>query len=107
MPNLYAFRDKKSGVLSNCFITNDPFSKVKQSVSISLLDLSFKEKTSPFVLFASDYDLIKVSEIPDEIKDFADKDQINLEVLLAASRKAYETTTSHTSPNDQLENALE
>lgn len=104
MPNLYAFRDKKSGVLSNCFITNDPFSKVQQSVSISLLELSMKDKTSPFVLFADDYDLVKIAEIPDELKEVVDLDQVNCAVLLAASRKAFTDGQNHTSQDDELNN---
>lgn len=108
---IYAFRDKKSNVLSNHFITSEPWEKVKQNVSISLLSLSFKEKTNPFVLFSSDYELICIGCAPDNLSEGAivddQMDRVNCSDLLAASRKAFNAGQGHTSPTEVSDNDLE
>lgn len=106
MLNIYAVLDKKSGVLSNHFVTGDPFGKVKEQMSISLLQTFFKDKTNPYVLYGGDYELIFVGTCPDEIKmsDFPGTDEhVNLGQLLAASRSAFETTKNQTSPDVGLD----
>lgn len=106
MPNCYAFLDKKSGVLSNHFITDEPFEKIKQNISISLLQLSLKDPTNPFVLFAKDYDLVWVTFVECLYSDVCEDSQglidnvANLDQLLAASRKAFESRSNHTSQNE-------
>lgn len=113
MPNIYAFLDKKSGVLCNHFISDEPWSKVQQSISISLLQLSLKDPTNPFVLYAKDYDLVFVDFVEclygdcafDDPKD-ADK-CISLNTLLTASRSAYAGARDHTSQTDELNNQEE
>lgn len=100
---VYGFRDTKSGVLSNLFVTAEPFEKVKQNISISLLQLSFKDQTNPYVLYAGDYDLVLVGVHPDEMKDIPLDYSVNCSELLAASRKAFNAGKGHTSPDDQLD----
>lgn len=112
MPNCFAFCDKKSGVLSNYFITDEPFEKIKQNISISLLQLSLKDPTNPFVLFATDYDLVWVTFVEcfysDVCGDTEDVDKVvNLDQLLAASRKAFESRSNHTSQNEGLDEPKE
>lgn len=107
MYTLYAFRDSKSGVLSNHFVSAEPFAKVKQNISVSLLQLSLSEKTNPFVLFAKDYDLVAVQSFADDLEVSENNDRVNLEVLLAASRSAFEMRKDQTSPTEVLENNLE
>lgn len=102
---LYAFLDKKSGTLSNHFVSAEPFEQVKQNISISLLQLSMKEPTNPFVLFASDYSLIQLFEVMDEVPVdvFESKNNfkfVSCEELLVASRKAFESRSNHTSQNE-------
>ena len=100
---VYGFRDSKSGVVSNLFVTSEPFEKVKQNISISLLQLSLKDQTNPYVLYASDYDLVLVGVHPDEMKDVPLDHSVNCSVLLAASRKAFNAGKVQTSPDDQLD----
>lgn len=105
---LYAFRDVKSGVLSNHFITAEPWEKIKQNISISLLQLSIKDKTNPFILYAKDYDLVVVGTVKDEIKALSvDATFVNCSDLLAASRQAFNAGQGHTSPTEVSDNDLE
>lgn len=104
---VYGFRDKKSGVISNPFVTAEPWEKVKQNIAISLLTLSMKEKTNPYVLFSSDYDLVLCNVFPDEMKDLNLDYSVNCSELLAASRKAFNAGQDHTSPTAVSENDLE
>lgn len=112
MPNCYAFCDKKSGVLCNHFISEDPFPKVKQQISVSLLQLSLKEPTNPFVLYAQDYELVWVCPIESLNQDIAGStDQVDQRAslldLLTASRRAYKVTQDQTSPTAVSDNDLE
>lgn len=104
---VYGFRDKKSGVISNPFVTAEPWEKVKQNISISLLSLSFKEKTNPYILFSSDYDLVLCNVFPDEMKDVTPDYCVNCSDLLAASRKAFNAGQGHTSPTEVSDDDLE
>lgn len=108
MYTLYAFRDNKSGVLSNFFVTAEPFAKVKQNVSVSLLQLSMNEKTNPFILFSKDYDLVAVQSFADDMEIHSTyENTVNVDTLLAASRSAFEMRKDQTSPTDVQENSLE
>ena len=112
MPNCYAFCDKKTGVLSNHFITEEPFEKVKQNISVSLLQLSMKEPTNPFVLFANDYELCWVCHVECLNQDIAgSSDEVDqrasLSYLLTASRRAFNAGNDQTSPNADLDKSLE
>lgn len=105
--NIFAFRDKKSMVLSNHFISAEPWEKIKQNISVSLFQLSVKDKTNPFVLFASDYDLVHVGSVDDEMLDLSDTFHENCANLLLASQKAFNAAQNHTSPTATSENDLE
>ena len=107
MYTLFAFRDNKSGALSNFFVTAEPFSKVKQNVSVSLLQLSLKETTNPFVLFSKDFDLVAVQTFADDMEISSENDSINLDVLLSASRSAFDMRMNQTSPTEELDKTEE
>lgn len=107
MWTLYAFRDNKSGALSNFFVTAEPFSKVKQNVSVSLLQLSLKETTNPFVLFSKDFDLVSIQDIYDDQEISSNHNSINLDVLLTASRSAFDMRMNQTSPTEELDKTEE
>lgn len=112
MPNCFAFLDKKSGVLSNHFITDEPFAKVKQQISVSLLQLSLKEPTNPFVLYAQDYELVWVCFVECVYSDVCGgSDEVDqrasLSDLLIASRRAFKVSQDQTSPTAVSDNDLE
>lgn len=100
---VYGFKDVKSGVVSNSFTTTEPWEKVKQNISISLLQLSLKEPTNPFVLYAADYELVLLSELNDIVDEPYLSYLVNCSNLLAASRKAFNAGKDQTSPDDQLD----
>lgn len=108
--SLYAFRDVKSNVLSNHFVTSEPFEKVKQNISVSLLQLSLKDPTNPFVLFSDDYELVFVCNVPDYRDDHTislSDEHVRCSELLVASRMAFESRSNHTSQNKVLDEPKE
>lgn len=116
MLKMYAFYDTKSGVFTNHFVSGEPFEKVKQNVAVSLLQLSLRDKTNPFVLFSGDWRLVEVDdEVPDVLDDSYVKHDVvldplyseSLSVLLAASRDAFKVTEDQTSPTAVSDNDLE
>lgn len=105
---LYGFKDIKSKAVSNCFVTAEPFEKVKQNVAVSLLQLSIREPTNPFVLFSSDYDLVCLQTFADDQEPLDnDWSSVCLSELLAASRRAYEMRTNQTSPTEEFDKTEE
>lgn len=104
--HVYGFRDKKSGAVSNHFISPDPWSKICQNISVSLLNLSQREPNSPFVLFSEDFDLVCVDSFSDDT--FVDDPQttMNISTLLVASRNAFKKAHDQTSPDDEVEDSL-